>query len=297
MDDDKRQQIATFRFGVIHDLVGHMELEPGEQERLIREKCGRKWVIPFSDKTHISRSTILRWIKLYRDSGGKLESLGTQDRSDQGKSRAMDEETSLALIGLRKEFPKATVPRLIAEMNKRKLVSPGGSLSPTTVYRFLHRHDLMELTRVVPEDRRKFEAELPNDLWQVDCMHGPRVEENGKHRKTYLIAFMDDHSRLVPHGEFFLSESVKSFLVALEGALLTRGLSQKDLHRQRWAFRSHHVEHVAATLGRCIHTGPTSHKERLERSSVFESTVMGRVFRREFQRNVASRTSNQAFAL
>ena len=42
MDDEKKQQIATFRFGVIHVLVGHIELEPGEQERLIREKLG--WV-------------------------------------------------------------------------------------------------------------------------------------------------------------------------------------------------------------------------------------------------------------
>ena len=25
-----------------------------------------------------------------------------------------------------------------------------------------------------PEDRRKFEAESPNDLWQSDVMHGPR---------------------------------------------------------------------------------------------------------------------------
>ncbi len=73
MDEDKNRRIATFRFGVIHDLVEGVELSPGEQERLIREKCGRKWVIPFSDKTRITRSTILRWVKLYRDSGNKLE--------------------------------------------------------------------------------------------------------------------------------------------------------------------------------------------------------------------------------
>ncbi|MFC1833476.1 IS481 family transposase, partial [Thermodesulfobacteriota bacterium] len=46
MDLDKKQQIAVFRFGVIHDLVGNVELEPGEQEKLLRDKCERKWVIP-----------------------------------------------------------------------------------------------------------------------------------------------------------------------------------------------------------------------------------------------------------
>jgi transposase InsO family protein len=257
MDDEKKQQIATFRFGVIHDLVGHIELEPGEQERLIREKCGRKWMIPFSEKTYISRSTILRWVKLYKDSGGRLESLCSRDRSDQGMSRAMDQETSLALMRLRKELPKATVPRLISEMNKRGLVSPGVTLNSSTLYRFLHGHDLMTLTTPVPEDRRKFEAELPNDLWQVDCMHGPRVEHGSKQRKTYLIAFMDDHSRLVPHGEFFLSESVKSFLIALQGALMSRGLPRKIYSDNGPAFRSHHVEHTAASLGiALIHARP-----------------------------------------
>jgi len=237
--------------------VGHIELEPGEQERLIREKCGRKWVIPFSEKTYISRSTILRWVRLYKDSGGRLESLCTQDRSDQGVTRAMDQETSLALMRLRKELPKATAPRLISEMNKRGLVSPGVTLNPSTLYRFLHGHDLMESTTPVPEDRRRFEAELPNDLWQVDCMHGPRVEHEGKQRKTYLIAFMDDHSRLVPHGEFFLSESVKSFLVALQGALMSRGLPGKIYSDNGPAFRSHHVEHTAASLGiALIHARP-----------------------------------------
>jgi len=257
MDDDRKQQIATFRFGVIHDLVGHVELEPGEQERLIREKCARKWVIPFSEKTSISRSTLLRWVKLYRASGGKLESLCAQDRSDQGRSRSIDEETALALIALRKEFPKATVPGLVHMMNKRGLVSCGTNLTQSTVYRFLHRHDLMELTRPVPEDRRKFEAEMPNDLWQVDCMHGPRVEHEGKWRKSYLIAFIDDHSRLVPHGEFFLSESVKSFLMALEAALLSRGLPRKIYSDNGAAFRSHHVEHTTASLGiALIHARP-----------------------------------------
>lgn len=89
MEEDKKKQIAAFRFGVIHDLVGHVALEPGEQERLIREKCDRKWVIPFSDKTRMSRSTIFRWVKLYKDSGGTLSALANHDRSDNGNSRAI----------------------------------------------------------------------------------------------------------------------------------------------------------------------------------------------------------------
>ena len=257
MDEDKKSRISTFRFGVIHDLVGHVQLEHGEQEALIREKCDRKWVIPFSDKTRITRSAILRWVKLYRDSGGKLEALANHDRSDNGMSRAIDEETAMALIQLRRELPKVTVVRLIYEMNKRQLVSPGLILTPTTVYRFLNRNGLMKLTQTMPEDRRKFEAELPNDIWQSDCMHGPKVEHEGRNRKTYLLAFIDDHSRLVPHAEFYLYETLTAYLIALEKAFLTRGLPRKIYTDNGSAFRSHHLEHVTASLGiALIHARP-----------------------------------------
>lgn len=97
MTEDQKQQTAVLRFGVIADLVSG-NLDPGDQERLILEKSHRKWTIPFSTKTRISRSTILRWIRLYRNSNGNLRSLYPEERSDRGKPRAMDDETAANLI-------------------------------------------------------------------------------------------------------------------------------------------------------------------------------------------------------
>jgi putative transposase len=257
MDEDAKREVGIFRFGVIHDFVSIPSLDRGEQERLLKEKCERKWSIPYSNRTRLTRSTILRWIKRYKDSNGKLESLYPVSRSDQGVSRGMDEETSLALIRLRKEMPKATVAVLIETMNKRRLASPGAKLNLSTVYRFLHQHNLMNLKQGKSTDRRKFEVELPNDLWQSDVMHGPMVEVEGKNRKTYLLAFIDDHSRLVPYGQFYLSERLDSYLDALEQALLKRGLPRKLYLDNGPAFRSKHLEHVAASLGiALIHASP-----------------------------------------
>jgi putative transposase len=257
MDEDKKREVGVFRFGVIHDFVSGPKLDQGEQERLLREKCQRKWRIPYSSRTRLTRSTILRWIKHYKDSNGKLESLYPVSRSDQGLSRGMDEETSLALIRLRKELPKATVPVLIETMGKRRLVSPGVKLNLSTVYRFLHANHLMNTGQGKPVDRRKFEVELPNDLWQSDVMHGPMVDMEGKNKKTYLLAFIDDHSRLIPHGQFYLSERLDSYLDAMEQALLKRGLPRKLYLDNGPAFRSKHLEHVAASLGiALIHASP-----------------------------------------
>lgn len=257
MDEEKKKEVAVFRFAVIHDLVNGIYLDHGEQERLVREKCDRKWPIPHSTKTRISRSTILRWVRLYKASNGKLESLYPGKRSDCGRSRALDEETALSLIRTREELPKATVPRLVEEMKRRGMITSERDLPLSTVYRFLHCHNLMERDRGKPEDRRRYESELPNDMWQSDVMHGPMVEVGGKMKKSYLIAFIDDHSRLIPHGEFYLSERLTSFLDAFEKALLKRGLPRKLYVDNGSAFRSKHLEHITASLGiALIHSRP-----------------------------------------
>lgn len=257
MKEEQKRQVAIFRFGVIHDFVGGVRLDRGEQQKLLREKCERKYAIPFSQRTRLTRSTVLRWIKSYRESNGKLESLYPPDRSDRGMSRGLDEETALTLIHLRKELPKMPVPDLIKTMRKRGVIPPGIPLSLSTVYRLFHRHHLMPRWTAAPQDRRKFEAELPNDLWQSDCMHGPQVQVDGRMRKAYLFAFLDDHSRLVPHAQFYLSEGLSSYLDALEQALLRRGLPRKLYLDNGPAFRSKHLEDITASLGiALIHSSP-----------------------------------------
>jgi hypothetical protein len=40
-------------------------------------------------------------------------------------------------------------------------------------------------------------------------MYGPSIKQSdGKWRKTFLIAFIDDASRVMTHGEFFYNESL-----------------------------------------------------------------------------------------
>ena len=254
MTEEQKKAVAVFRFGVISDFVNGVHLDYGEGERLLAQKCARKWEIPCSGRTRIGRSTIQRWVALYQESGCRLESLYPSGRSDAGKGRSLDEETELSLLRVREEMPKATARALVAEMKKRRLAP---DLPLSCVYRTLHRHGLMTRDASPPEDRRKFEAEMPNDIWQSDVLHGPSVEVDGKKRKSYLIAFIDDHSRLIPYGAFYLSESIGSFLTALEQAFLTRGLPRKLYVDNGAAFRSKHLEHILASLGiALVHSRP-----------------------------------------
>jgi len=256
MDEKQREEVALFRFGVISDLVC-TRLDPGTMAEMIRSKSNQRWHIPYSNRTRISASTIRHWMRLYTESGRQISALYPAHRSDRGRSRRVDEETILALVKLRRQMPRLPVARLLHEMKKRNLCPPGLTISLSTAYRILRQEGLSGRNPAVKVDRRRFEAEYPNDIWQSDVMHGPHVEVDGRRRKSYLIAFLDDHSRILPHAQFYLSEQLKSWLDAFRQALLFRGMPRKLYVDNGAAFRSRHLERICASLGIALsHTPP-----------------------------------------
>jgi len=282
MEEQQQKDVAVFRFGVISDFVTRARMDRGEQERLIQEKCERTWQIPHSNRTRLARSTILGWIRAYR-ANGRLESLYPRSRSDQGMSRIIDDETVSVIVKLRSEIPRCPLTTFMAELERRKLLPPGLFLSRSTLSRLLRRENLLKVEPNSPVDRRKFEAELPNDIWQSDAMHGPMVMVGEKRRKTYLFAFIDDMSRLVPHAAFFLNENLDSYLGALRCALMKRGLPRKLYVDNGPAFRSKLLHEITATLGiALVHSRPYKPQGRgkVERffqtvQSQFVSTLRG----------------------
>ncbi|MCI0468500.1 MAG: IS481 family transposase, partial [Nitrospirae bacterium] len=214
MEEESKKRVAEFRFGVIHDLIGDRKLSRGEKEEIIREKCNFEWDIPFSPRSYISRSTLLRWLRLYERGGRRLEALYPSERADLGQARVIDEEMASAFIELKKELKGASVPVILKAAKRKGLLPTGFKASLATIYRLFKREGLMNDEPVYP-DRRRFEAELPNDIWQSDCLHGPKAEVDGKLRKTYLFAFIDDMSRLIPQAEFYLHERLDSYTEAL----------------------------------------------------------------------------------
>jgi len=256
MDDDAKMRIARFRFGVIADLAGTRRLERGEREMLCREKSALQWDIPFTGRSYISPSTIKRWVRIYEASGRRIESLTPDERHDKGRPRAITEETALALVELRKQFQCTTLPVFLKEAQRKGLISTGFKASHHTIYRLFRVHGVMEKS-VAAVDRRRFEAELPNDIWQADCLHGPKVEKDGRQRKAYLFAFIDDMSRIIPHAEFYIKENIESFLDALLKAFQKRGLPAKLYVDNGPSFRAQHLEDITASLGiALIHSRP-----------------------------------------
>jgi len=248
IEEQQQIKVATFRFGIICELVNGTYLDYGERERIIQEKCAREWDIPYSDRTSISRSTILSWIQRYKASNHQLSSLYPKIRSDNGVSRSIDAETAAIIVETKSQNPGLTTHNLIKVVVRKHPGLSEDGLRPSSVYRLLQSQGMTGKDGGQPTNRKKFEAEHPNDLWQSDVMHGPKLIFSGKYRKSYLIAIIDDHSRLIPHAVFCFSENLATYLKVLEEAFLRRGLPKTLYVDNGAAFKSHHLKYVAASL-------------------------------------------------
>lgn len=246
MTDKEKEQIAIFRFGVIFPLLEKQGLAWGEQKKLLQQLSQREWEIPFSERTRIGSSTILNWLRRYREDGERIEALMPSDRSDCGRPRSIKDETLAALLQIRKEKPSYTIKKVVEEAYRRKIITTADRIALPTIYRLFRIHD--QKTKHKQEDMRRFEVELSNDLWQADALHAGKVMHEGRLRKSYLYVILDDKSRLVVGSGFYLRESAESFIDCLTGALKMRGVPRILYVDNASSFRNHRLSLGCAAL-------------------------------------------------
>jgi len=248
-DSQRRQDIALFRYGVIAELVQWPEDAKGLYAA-IQAKAERDDTIPGSQRTRVAAETIRDWLKRYRRGG--FEALLPKPRADRGQSRRLPAAVVEALLAAKEAKPELSVPMLIREVRQHSAVAPELPLPSSTVHRLLTRHGLMAKPQETPteRDRRRFAFAQAGELWMSDVMHGPAVLVGERvKRKTYLIAFLDDATRVIPHAAFALSENTQAFLPVLEQAILRRGLPMKLYVDNGANYRSKHLALVCAKLG------------------------------------------------
>ena len=254
--NDLRHRIGLFR----HSVIGSL-LHPPEGRTLsemMQEKACITYEIPGSHRTHVAKETMRCWLRAYREGG--FEALLPKVRNDAGTARAIPARVADMLCEMKEENRAMTVPLLIAAVRDRGGLPEGIVLAESTVHRLLKSKGLMQKLPAEPtsKDKRKFEFELAGELWTSDVMHGPAVEVEGRRKyKSYLIAIIDDATRLITHAAFALSEKVQAYLPILEQAITRRGLPLRLYVDNGAVFRSNHLKLACAKLGiTLIHSRP-----------------------------------------
>ena len=242
-DDDLRQEVALFRYGVIVDLV-HLPVGTQGIGEKLRDKASQTYTIPGSDRTHVAANTIRGWIKRYRYGG--FDALYPKPRTDRGQPRRLPPEVAAQLIELKTNNPAWSVRRIIQKAREGGVDHP---LAPSTVHRLLSREGLFDKKPSDGADRRRFAFQEAGELWMSDVMHGPKVRHGRSRRKTYLIAFIDDATRVIPFAAFALAENVQAFLPVFKSALVRRGFAARLYVDNGAAYRSRQLALVCAKLG------------------------------------------------
>jgi putative transposase len=82
-------------------------------------------------------------------------------------------------------------------------------------------------------------------------MFGPYVDAGGGRKQTKLIAFIDDASRVLCHGEFFVEENVDTLVQAFRAALYKRGVPEQLLVDNGSIYSCQEITLICARVG-CI---------------------------------------------
>jgi len=171
--------------------------------------------------------TIQTWLSIYKQGG--VEMLKNRSRSDKGKHRKVSPEHLLeAIEAVLGEFRNHRYNKM---MIYRRIIERGflsqSECSQTSFFRLVREYDLLKPASHTDNKRRlAFSKEYANEMWQLDTMVGPYVKNGKTSTQSKLIAFIDDATRVVPHGEFFFSENTDNLITALKSALYKRGIPQ-----------------------------------------------------------------------
>jgi putative transposase len=233
-------------------ILGAIETAQG---KTIVKRIKNTAKLKFTDEEGNLRSftwrTISTWYYRYKAHG--ITGVAVKARSDKGKTRKIAPEDLLEAINQvlpmfrENKYTRFDIYRMCIE----KGIFSKDCLAPTTFYRFVREHDLLDDKIESSKMRLAFAMEHANDLWQADTMFGPHVNNNGKMIQTKLIAFIDDASRVICHARFFFNENIEALVSSLRSALYKRGIPKQLYVDNGSIYCSQEITLICARVG-CI---------------------------------------------
>lgn len=244
-----REAMAYVRFNAIAPLLS---LNPDDVVRhALQERAETIFDLPDGRRRRFSWQTLEDWY--YRYKNGSLEALRTDPRGDLGTFRQVSSEVAEKIEAILEICPRLKSANVIRELkNEPELTLPGR----TTLYRYISsiRGVYLDAADAARQERRTFEAHYANQIWQADIMYGPKIPKltaDGRwcKAKTYLIAIIDDHSRLIVHAEFSFSQNLTAWFSVLKNACCRHGIPGKLYCDNGQVFRSAQISRICAQMG------------------------------------------------
>jgi transposase InsO family protein len=237
-------------------VLGAIDIAPGKtRDERVRNVAAMVFLDEEGNQYQFTWRTIQTWHYNYKNHG--ITGMHGTSRSDKGKSRKITPEEVLEAInaalphfrkgheknGQDKKPNKTAIYRFCIE----KGLLHANRIARTTFCRMVCQYEMLKEDPSENKRRLAFSMQYANQLWQADTMFGPHV--GGK--QTKLIAFIDDASRVICHGEFFTEENTDSMVRAIRSAFYKRGLPEQLLVDNGSIYCSQEITLICARVG-CI---------------------------------------------
>lgn len=248
---EEKEKVAMFRYGVIAALVCRRFSNRLQEKEVRKELLEREWKFPDGTEQKVPERTLRHWLLRYRRYGldGLYDGL-KKERMSKGRYRAIPENLLKRAEELRRELP-ARSAKAILEILKAEGVETE-VIAERTLQRHLKRvNATREAIAKSGKLHERWEQVTANDLWHGDTAHGvwlPDPTNPNKMKKTKLILFVDDATRVCSHGEFYFDERLPSLIDTFSKALLKRGKPRRLLLDNAFIFHSTALELMCAEL-------------------------------------------------
>jgi putative transposase len=198
--------------------------------------------------------TIQTWYYRYQNHG--ITGMTHHARKDKGQARKVTPEELLEALNAAKPHfhTKRTNKRALYRFCIEKGLLQPDRMAQTTFYRFVREYNLLAPNDDNNRKRLAFSMKYANQLWQADTMFGPYVDTGmsvGSRKQARLIAFIDDASRVLCHGEFFFEENVDTLVRAIRAAFYKRGVPEQLLVDNGSIYCCQEITLICARVG-CI---------------------------------------------
>ena len=260
--DAIKNEIALFRYGLIAPVITNT-FEENSQLEYFKKVASKKYIVNGHEERY-SWKTIKKWYIQYKKEG--YDGLINKTRSDCHSSRKLNDDTIQRIKELKKEYPHISGTLIYNKLSDEGFINPN-DICLGTILKFIRDNKTL-FNETEGIDRRAFVMEHANDCWQADTSHGPYLTINGKKTLTYLIAIIDDASRLIVGAKFYFNDNSINLQEIFKSSVKKYGIPKKLFVDNGTTYKNDQFNIICASLGLVlIHARPYSgaSKGKIER--------------------------------
>ena len=250
---DMGRELAYFRFALIAPVV-QGTFPDASVAAYCRRVTEKPIVRPDGTAFQYKPGTLSKWAGLYKFGG--MEELMPRARSDKGSVKRLTDEAISEIYSLKEKFSKLNAVQIHARLVQDGFIP--ATVSPRTVQRYIKAHDLKLHAASGPlKDRKAFEEPYFGAMWQADTCYFPYIpDENGKKQRTFLIALVDDHSRMVVGARLFFADDAYNFQKVFKGAVAAHGIPQKLYCDHGPSYENSQLPFICGSIGTVLIHAP-----------------------------------------